>query len=61
MGCRRAAPQNTCADAQVGQRGYYAVRQLKLAGHDAVNIMGGWKSFKDYNNAGLIKVQPSKL
>lgn len=30
---------------QVGQRGYYAVRQLLLHGHDAVNISGGWKSY----------------
>lgn len=32
---------------QVGQRGYYALRQLSLAGHDAVNISGGFKSFRE--------------
>ncbi|EFN54835.1 hypothetical protein CHLNCDRAFT_48889 [Chlorella variabilis] len=33
---------------QVGLRGYYATRQLLLAGHDAVNISGGYKSYKDF-------------
>ncbi|KAL4458974.1 hypothetical protein ABPG75_013839 [Micractinium tetrahymenae] len=39
---------------QVGQRGYYAVRQLLLVGHDAVNISGGWKSYKDFNASHLL-------
>jgi hypothetical protein len=30
----------------VGQRGYYATRQLLLAGRDAVNITGGWRSYQ---------------
>lgn len=30
----------------MGLRGYLAVRQLLLAGHDAVNVSGGFKSFK---------------
>ncbi len=36
---------------QVGQRGYYAVRQLLLAGHDAANVSGGWKSFQEFRAA----------
>jgi len=46
---------------QVGQRGYYATRQLLLAGHDAINISGGWKSYKDFKNAHLLKEGSSKL
>lgn len=46
---------------QIGQRGYYALRQLLLAGHDAVNVQGGWRSFKDYKSAGLIDAQVAKL
>lgn len=29
---------------QVGLRGYNATRQLLLAGLDAINITGGWRS-----------------
>ena len=29
---------------QVGLRGYNATRQLLLAGLDAVNVSGGWRS-----------------
>lgn len=44
---------------QVGQRGYYAVRQLLLAGHDAVNISGGWKSYKDFDASHLLRQSSS--
>lgn len=40
---------------QVGLRGYNATRQLLLAGHDAVNISGGWRS------AVQARVPPSKM
>lgn len=42
-----ARTQPASSPLQVGQRGYYALRQLSLAGHDAVNISGGFKSFRE--------------
>jgi hypothetical protein len=39
-----ARTTRTCQTPQVGLRGYNATRQLLLAGRDAVNISGGWRS-----------------
>lgn len=39
---------------QVGLRGYYACRQLRLAGHQQVwNISGGYKSYKEFKSAQM--------
>lgn len=46
---------------QVGQRGYYATRQLINAGFDAINISGGWKSFQDFKKAGMLVGGTAKL
>lgn len=40
---------------QVGLRGYNATRQLLLAGYDATNISGGYRSAQQ---AGVQTVQP---
>ena len=40
---------------QVGLRGYYACRQLLLAGYDAVNVKGGWKSERCFEAAHELK------
>lgn len=46
--------------AQVGLRGYYACRQLRLAGHEQVwNISGGFKSYKEFRSAGMTQGQAS--
>ena len=37
----------------VGLRGYLACRQLAQAGHDATNVAGGFRSYKDFKAAGL--------
>lgn len=44
-----------CSSTQVGLRGYYAYRQLTLAGKDAVNISGGYKSYKEFKAANQLK------
>jgi hypothetical protein len=55
LNCARSAGR--CL--QVGQRGYYATRQLLLAGRDVVNVSGGWRS---YQQAGIAeKLQQAKL
>lgn len=49
-----APPPRACA--QVGLRGYYACRQLRLAGHQQVwNISGGYKSFKEFKSAQMMQ------
>lgn len=48
--------QTSPPHSQVGQRGYYAYRQLSLAGHEAVNVSGGWKSAADFKAAGIAKL-----
>lgn len=39
---------------QVGLRGYYATCQFLLAGCDAANVMGGWKSHQAAKAAGQV-------
>lgn len=63
--CRLAAataicsPQQhpaTVSTMQVGLRGYNATRQLLLAGRDAVNVSGGWRSAQDSRDAHQAKL-----
>ena len=45
----------------VGLRGYLACRQLAQAGHDATNVAGGFRSYKDFVGAGLRAHAPPRL
>ena len=51
----RACPLAPIHPLKVGLRGYFACRQLVQHGHTAINITGGWKSYKDFKAAHALQ------